>query len=749
MKYNYLKSALLVGALAGSFVAKTNAQIDKCGSHIHQVELQYPGTQQKADAFLDDFQTWINNADLSQFETSESGKKIVPVVFHLYHRGFAGANSPLSKTRAVALSHLAVLNKNFAGQNPNLPMLHTAFDTLISNTGLEFRLANLDPQGNPTDGMEYLFTGKTVNVRDDINFKQLSVWDRRKYYNIWVVESIESSTPGQTTLGYAQFPFQNGSTLNLGSTDGITIITNELKANSAGTTTHETGHWLGLRHIWGDDECGSDGIEDTPQHKAPNYSSSACFPIPKEATCVSMIGLTGQDSVDAYIKKYDVGEMWMNFMDYSDDNCLWMFTKGQNNMFDYVFTNYTFRGSVVSAENSIITGTDDATFANPPLRAPISDFYANRAPNDRLLSVRMACVDNPIQFRGGEFNALATTHSWNLEGATPSSASTKDISASYANPGSYTGSYTVKNDVGESTKTREDYIKIFPKTGEVDVTWGFVDPFEYNSHFEQGLWLLVNDNAEQNPVNKWSHFEGAGYKSSKSIRLNNINNVRTEKDAIISPSFNLSSYSSSGNLTLSFRYASAKRTSQVTQKDKIEVFYSTDCGETWTPTATNTINDNDLATAGLQAGVFIPKTPTEWGLKTIDINSIKSQTNVKFMILFTSDGPFGNDVYIDDFGISSSGTVGVVDHSIASFNVFPNPVTEESTIIFDLDETKELSISVLDITGRVLHQVYTGSLTSGTHSMSLNSNLFTSSGVYFVRMIANNEIITKKIVVVK
>lgn len=750
MKNTYLKSAFLSAIIAGSFIGKTSAQSEKCGTHLHQIESQYPGTQEKANAFLEDFKEWVANTNLEQFETSESGKRIIPVVFHIYHRGALGG--PLNVSRTRIISHLNVLNTNFSGAHPNLPLSFTAFDTLIANTNIEFRLASYDPQGNPTDGVEYIFTGKTVDVRDDMNFKQLSVWDRRKYYNIWVVESIENNT-NQTTLGYAQFPFQNGSTLNLGATDGITIISSEVKTNSAGTTTHETGHWLGLRHIWGDEDCGDDGIEDTPVHKAPNYSSPSCFNLPKEATCYNLSGLTGQDSIDFYTKRYIIGEMWMNFMDYTDDACLRMFTKGQKGMFEYVFQNYSFRGNLISPENNILTGTDDETFSNPPATAPIADFYANKTGNDRLLSIRMACVNTPIDFKGGEYNAVATSFNWELNGASPSTATTKNVTATYATPGVYSGTYTASNATGESSKERSNYIHIFPTTAQQSSAWGYFEPFEYNSYFETSSdWLLVNEDAIQNPTNKWEHFTGAGYNSAKSLRLINGNNVRAEKDAIITPSFNLASIDNNSNLSFSFRYASAKKSEAFTQDDKIEVFYSTNCGESWSylnNVTAATINANDLATAGLQSNAFVPKTATDWGLKKISLNNIKTQTNVKFMILFTSGGPNGNDVFIDDINIINEDQIGINEATTTSFNVFPNPLTEESTIAFDVNETKDLTISVLDITGRVIYEVFAGNVEAGAHEVKINNSLFQASGVYFVRMIANNEISTRKIVVIK
>jgi hypothetical protein len=124
--------------------------------------------------------------------------------------------------------------------------------------------------------------------------------------NIWVC-NLSSGL-----LGYAQFP--GGSS----STDGVVIDNNAFGRgnyslftafNKGRTATHEVGHWFNLRHIWGDATCGNDQVGDTPLHNAANYG---CPTYPHLSTC------TGSPV-----------EMTMNYMDYTDDACMYMFTLGQ------------------------------------------------------------------------------------------------------------------------------------------------------------------------------------------------------------------------------------------------------------------------------------------------------------------------------------------------------------------------------------------------------------------------------------
>ena len=135
--------------------------------------------------------------------------------------------------------------------------------------------------------------------------------------NIWVVNKMISQ--GKTILGYAQFP--GGSS----STDGVVLGYNytgrtgvvSAPFNLGRTATHEVGHWMNLRHIWGDATCGNDQVADTPIHNAPNSGVPA---VGHRSTC------TGTPL-----------EMFMNYMDYTDDRGMYMFSLGQKARMDAIF----------------------------------------------------------------------------------------------------------------------------------------------------------------------------------------------------------------------------------------------------------------------------------------------------------------------------------------------------------------------------------------------------------------------------
>ena len=134
-------------------------------------------------------------------------------------------------------------------------------------------------------------------------------WNTNDYLNIWVCNLASG------LLGFATFPGGNASL------DGVVcdyayfgnIGTATPPYNLGRTATHEVGHWLNLYHIWGDSYCGNDYVSDTPEHEESNYG---CPSFPHSSNCSS----TGSS-----------GEMFMNYMDYTNDACMYMFTNGQKN----------------------------------------------------------------------------------------------------------------------------------------------------------------------------------------------------------------------------------------------------------------------------------------------------------------------------------------------------------------------------------------------------------------------------------
>jgi len=206
-------------------------------------------------------------------------------------------------SNAQIQSQIDVLNEDFAGTNADRTLLPSLFSSVFGgNTKIIFTW-------NSTTGLTRKSTKKTSwSTNNDMKRSSRGGIDPTSpttKLNIWVC------TISNGILGYATFPGTSSAI------DGVVILntafgrTGTVRApfNKGRTTTHEVGHWLNLRHIWGDATCGSDEVGDTPTHNAPNYG---CPAFPHLSTCAGT-----------------PVEMTMNYMDYSDDACMYMFSLGQ------------------------------------------------------------------------------------------------------------------------------------------------------------------------------------------------------------------------------------------------------------------------------------------------------------------------------------------------------------------------------------------------------------------------------------
>jgi len=223
----------------------------------------------------------------------------IPVVVHVIYN-----NNTENISDAQIQSQINVLNQDFRRTNSDANNVWSQ----AADTEIEFCLASVDPNGNATSGITR--TSSTVSAfstNDNMKFNSSggkNAWPTGDYLNMWVCDI------SGTILGYAQFPG------GAASTDGVvmdyqyfgTIGTATPPFNLGRTTTHEVGHWLNLRHIWGDGGCGVDDfVTDTPTSDAENYGCA--------------IGHVSCNSTD----------MVQNYMDYSDDACMNLFTQGQKN----------------------------------------------------------------------------------------------------------------------------------------------------------------------------------------------------------------------------------------------------------------------------------------------------------------------------------------------------------------------------------------------------------------------------------
>lgn len=272
----------------------------------------------------------------------------IPVVVHVLW------NQPIEKISIQQIqSQIDVLNKDFQLLNADTVNTPEPFKPFRANCQVAFCLAKRDPNGYATNGIVYKQTQKSwfYEPIDDAMFSALDgddIWDRDQYLNIWVVPALRRFDL-QYIRGYAHFP--GGSP----ETDGVVIQHNEFGVVEAGgtayahgrTATHEVGHWLNLKHIWGIapifDCLDSDYVDDTPNQDGPNYNCNT-FP---HYSC------SGQPH----------GDMFMNYMDYSEDECLNMFTLGQKERMLAVFEPGGPRYALLSSQGCV--GAPDLIIGNP------------------------------------------------------------------------------------------------------------------------------------------------------------------------------------------------------------------------------------------------------------------------------------------------------------------------------------------------------------------------------------------------
>jgi len=264
----------------------------------------------------------------------------IPVVVHvLYHTPDQNITQ-----RTIDLL-IGALNRDFNKRNFDTVNTPDRFKPYAAAMGFEFKLATMDPAGARTNGIIKKYTPITYWMSDDkMKFSSSygdDGWDSKSYLNIWVCNMRD-------VLGYSTLPGMDAAK------DGIVLSFNDIinrrgtspALNDFRTVVHEAGHWLNLYHMWGEGYCGDDKIDDTP--KQSGYTPGC--PGGVRISCGSN----------------PVGDMYMNYMDFTDDVCMNMFTKGQSKRARVLFEPGGPRNSILNSKGLNITSEETAT---------LPDFY--------------------------------------------------------------------------------------------------------------------------------------------------------------------------------------------------------------------------------------------------------------------------------------------------------------------------------------------------------------------------------------
>jgi hypothetical protein len=258
----------------------------------------------------------------------------IPVVFHIVYNT---ANQNISNAKCI--EQLNQLNLDFAKLNTDASNIPAPWQGIAANTDIQFCLAVRDPNGLATSGIErrQLSTNVSFSTNDDVKYfasSGLDAWNSSQYLNFWVCNL------GGGVLGYAQFPggpaAEDGVVCGFGTVGSMASPGTGAPYDLGRTATHEVGHWLNLRHIWGDENAcsGSDLVNDTPNQEASN---GGCPTYPLLDAC------TGTAP----------GVMFMNYMDYVTDNCMYMFTAGQAARMAALFATGGARVSLLTSQGCV------------------------------------------------------------------------------------------------------------------------------------------------------------------------------------------------------------------------------------------------------------------------------------------------------------------------------------------------------------------------------------------------------------
>ncbi|SHK48709.1 Por secretion system C-terminal sorting domain-containing protein [Reichenbachiella agariperforans] len=605
---------------------------DRCGT-VPFNKLQHPESTEQ-------FENWIEQKIANRKRSRISGIQnntvyTIPVVIHVIHQGEpigTGTNIPDEQI----LSQITTLNEDLRRLNTDASDTPTDFLSVAADIQIEFVLAKRDPEGLPTTGIDRVQgsqDGYSINNLDVLAAE--SYWDANQYCNIWV------SDLSADYLGYAYMPLSNLAGLDIDRNNNALIDGafidyqyfgtgyNADNFSRGRTVTHELGHWLGLRHIWGDNSSCTvdDYCDDTPPQSSSTNSNLSCTDVADAFSCGTQ-------------------DMAQNYMDYTADKCMNIFTVDQKERMRTVIENSPRRKSLLTS---------------PALLEAIQ--VANDLGIYRIISPGTGSCDEML-------NPSITVRNYG----------NNDIS-----------SFSISLLIDQVVVEQIQYSNTLPPLATVDITFNSLFLTEKNTQF---TFLIdqVNNTADANPSNdsktiqtylpshevmpvyenftqSTTHFTSSwhipdgslwSFETAPNLTVDNeaialrygesSNDTFGSIDYLLSPLISMVGIAAAN---LRFNYAYAPTAGIIAEG--LEIRISTDCGETfpldnslmlsWAP---------NLGTTAYQSAPFVPTGPGDW--TSVDLNLSEYNTEDEIMIAFIGYNGNGNNLYLDDIQIVSSST---------------------------------------------------------------------------------------------
>lgn len=556
----------------------------------------------------------------------------IPVVVHIIHNGEvlgSGANIPEEQI----YSQIETLNEDYRRLNADASNTPSEFLPVAADIEIEFVLAKTDPQGLPTTGIT-----RTTGNRSSYSLSQLdelpelSYWDSYEYFNMWVTGLSDEY------IGYATFPLSNLDGMDIErntdpTMDGIFIDYryfgtgyNTDDFSRGRTVTHEVGHWLGLRHIWGDSNvCSQDDYcEDTPLQNESTSPFLSCEEASSSATCGST-------------------DMIQNYMDYTADECMNIFTEDQKDRMRTVLENSPRRKELLTSPglNEAVQVANDLGIYE--ILSPGSGQCDNEVQPSIMVrnygTNTISSFEIVLLLNDSEIQRRDITSTLD-----PLDVLQVDFSSIFTSSTLATFSFEIisTNDMvdGNSENNELSITTYLPELQDIPLYESFDgDDLDELSFYipENSSWIYstaANENSDNTAVM-------LPYGSGPSTNYGSI-------DWLITPTIDIIGLAT---LDMSFRYAYTERTTATT--DALQIIVSTDCGATFPEENTVFMEwAEDLGTTSATDEVFFPSGAGDW--KEVEINLSEFADEDQITLAFVGYNGTGNNLFLDELLLTTS-----------------------------------------------------------------------------------------------
>lgn len=705
----YYRFVLLFLVISLNLIAQDPAPVH-CGT-MHRLEnrvLKNPLAKSKFETKREAFNKIVRERSMQRMAAEVGVVYTIPVVFHIVMA------NPNQVSDATIRAQLDTLNKSFRGLNGDSVKIPAWFKPLFGKSGIAFCLAQRTPAGEVTTGIERIVTSEaSFNLTTDRVKRRLTggadSWDESRYLNVWICLLANN------TLGYATFPEEDTP-----GEQGVVVDYRSLPGgaytnyNSGKTLVHETGHFFNLYHIWGDDNgnCnGTDLIGDTPNQ---GISTAGCYTGIRTDNCTT----SGN------------GIMYQNFMDYSYDACLVLFTHQQVARMEQALT--VSRASLLNSNGCkpVVNFDYDAALVsiNEPAQRLCNPVFI---PSITIRNVGSEVLTSAIITVKVD-NAVAYTYTWT--GALATLASTTfSLNAITSSIGNHQLAITVTN---PSNQLDED-----PSNNEITNSFQYYLPVtELAESFEGNIfpppgWDIVNSDK----ATTWMRVFDAAKSGVASAAINNYNYGNLgQRDDLRLPDLTLSGIDSA---FLSFQVAAsaiASTNNAIINRDTLEIVLSTDCGRTYQVVYRKW--DSSLSTAANSSNTSFIPTSIEWRKDSVDLSPFIGSE--RLLVAFRNVNKNQNNVYIDDVKLRKV-TVNP-NLKLRGILVTPNPTVGAVAVQFYPQPVNLRAIQIFNTQGqKLIERLVNINQANNYYAFDMAG---WSPGMYIVRIVFTDGVETRKII---